>query len=112
MADYTQSIIDRWSTTGSGTNAGVSSTHGLVLAQAHTATSIQCSSDLAAVVTIESPAGVVLWRKRYAAAFTMSEVFPPGTINGAYASDILVKVSASTAACEANMQGFTVLAHN
>jgi len=110
MADYTQEIVKRWSNTGAGGAGGVTVTHSLVTQQAHTATTIQCSGDAAAVVTIESPAATKLWQKRYTAAFTMSEVFPPGTIVGPVSQDLLLKISASTAACEANIQGFSVLA--
>ena len=57
------------------------------------------------MVTIESPAGTVLYRKRFAAAFTLSEGF--GTPKkGATGQNILVKNSASTANCEANIDGY------
>lgn len=97
-----------WSATGTGTNAGVSVTHTLTTGAAQCCVSgIQCSGDAAAVVTIESPAGTVLWRKRFTAAFTHSEGF--GTpIKGAASQNVLVKVSASTSNSEANMQGYDV----
>jgi len=69
---------------------------------------IQTSSDAACIVTIESPASTVLWRKRYAAAHAVSETFPPGFINGATNAAILVKTSASTTNTEANIQAFLV----
>lgn len=73
-----------------------------------TCSGIQCSGDAACIVTIESPSATVLWRKRFAAAFTMSEAFPIGEIVGAADAAMLVKVSASTSNSEANIQGFEI----
>jgi hypothetical protein len=56
-------------------------------------------------VTIESPAGTVIYKKRFAAAFNMSEGFATPK-KGATGQNILVKISASTAACEANIDGY------
>jgi hypothetical protein len=56
-------------------------------------------------VTIESPASTILWRKRFAAAFTHSEGFATPIV-GADGQNILVKVSASTSNSEANIQGY------
>jgi hypothetical protein len=72
----------------------------------HCVTGIQCSGDAAALVTIESPASTVLYRKRFAAAFNMNERFDVPIV-GAAGSAILVKVSASSSNSEANFQGFT-----
>lgn len=94
---------------GVGTNAGVTVTAtgaaGFVMAP----TQISCSGDAAALVTVESPSGTVLYRKRFAAAFTLSESFHLGSLKGAVAQDILVKISASTSNCEANIEGFKTL---
>lgn len=68
-------------------------------------TNIQCSGDAAALVTVESPASTVLYRKRFAAAFNMSETFQPRVFGTTAA--LVVKVSASTSNSEANVQGFT-----
>ena len=111
MADYTQEIVRRWGETGADTGGGgVTVTHTAVASQAHTVTSIQASGDTSAIVTVESPAATVLWQKRYGGAFTMSEVFPPGTVVGPVSQDILIKVSAAPSNAEANFQGFSVLA--
>lgn len=98
----------QFNTSGVGTNAGVTVTVTATTGLATVVTGIQCSGDAAALVTIESPASTVLWRKRFAAAFTMSESFPPGTVKAAAGQSVLVKISASTAACEANMQGYVI----
>lgn len=98
----------RFSGTGVGTTAGVTVTEAAPTSGRHSVTGIQCSGDAAAVVTIESPASTILYRKRFAAAFNMSEQFPIGAMVGASAGAILVKISASTANCEANIQGVTV----
>lgn len=108
MSQFINRAKSRYQGTGAGTTAGVTVTQA---APAQTndfygVTGIQCSGDAAAVVTIESPAATILYRKRFAAAFTMSETFVPGSLNGAAGQAILVKVSASTANSEANIQGF------
>ena len=110
MGDYYFSKdISRWSVTNTGTNAGVSATRGATTGHVKNCTGIQCSSDVAAVVTVESPANTVLWQKRFTGAFTMSEGFPIGTLVGASGAAMLVKVSASSANCEANIQGISIL---
>ena len=100
----------RFSGTGVGTNAGVTVTEAAGTGSAkHSVTGIQCSGDLAALVTIESPANTVLYRKRMTGTgWVLSEQFPIGAIVGSAAGAILVKVSASTANSEANLQGVTV----
>ena len=97
-----------WSQTGTGTNGGATVVQPAAAAGLHYfVTGIQCSSDAAAVVTIESPAATVLWQKRYAAAFTMNEQFQPNQIVSATTALIQVKVSASSSHSEANIQGYT-----
>ncbi len=99
---------DPFSGTGVGTGSGVTVTQALVTGRQHTVTGIQCSGDAACLVTIESPSGTILYKKRFAGAFTMSERFVPGDILGASGAAILVKVSASTSNSEANIQGSTL----
>ena len=95
-----------WSATGAGTNAGVTVTHTLTTGAVRSVvTGIDSSGDPAADVTVESPASTVVYRKRFAAAFNMSEEFEGG-IPGASGQNVLVKISASTSNCEANIQGF------
>jgi hypothetical protein len=102
-------LSDRWQEDGVGTTAGVTVTRADPGDdKALVCTSIQCSGDAAALVTIESPAATILYRKRFAAAFTLSETFPPGVMQGPESEALLVKISASTANCEANFQGYTV----
>ena len=100
-------IEEYWQEDAVGTTTGVTATKAAPpeATDVHFATGIQCSGDAAALVTIESPAATILFRKRYAAAFTMSESFEPGVMSGAPGAAILVKVSASTANSEANIQG-------
>ena len=102
-------ISKRFSGTATGTNAGVTLTQAAGGAgKRHNCWGIECSGDAAAVVTVESPASTILFQKRFSAAFTMSESFPPGTIMGSDNGAMLVKISASTSACEANIQGVTI----
>lgn len=111
MADpILDKIVNRKSASAVGTNAGVSATIGTLGTSGLTIcpTGIQVSGDLAAVVTIESPAGTVIWRQRFAAAFTVNMAFYPGALQGAVEQACLVKVSASTSNCEANIQGLVV----
>lgn len=103
---YFDKIRQRFSGTNVGTSSGVTTTRTGTTGFRQTVTGVQCSGDAAAVVTIESPSGTKLFQKRFAAAFTMSETFPPGVIVGPADADILVKVSASTSNSEANLQGY------
>ena len=97
----------RWSSTAAGTNGGATVTYPAgASGSQHVLYGIQCSGDAAALVTIESPASTVLYRKRFAAAFNMFEVFYVG-LKGAVDQAVVVKVSASTSNSEANAQGIT-----
>lgn len=99
------SAFNEISGTGVGTNAGVTVTIAAVTGRFLAATGIQVSGDAAAIVTVESPSGTVIWRKRFAAAFNVSESFARAALKGATTGQaLLVKVSASTANCEANIQ--------
>lgn len=102
-------IADRWSEAGVGTNSGVTVTHAANQNMVHVVTGIQVSGDAAALVTIESPASTVLWKLRFTGAFDRAYPFPPGVLAGVFGGALLVKISASTSNCEANMQGFSVL---
>jgi hypothetical protein len=95
--------------TGVGTTAGVTVTQAAPtdVTDKYVLYGIQCSGDAAALVTVESPASTVLYRKRFAAAFNMSESFPAG-LYGAEGAAILTKISASTANCEASQQGVRI----
>lgn len=98
--------LGAWSAAAVGTISGATATHTInTSAKRCNVTGIQCSGDAAALVTIESPAGTILWRKRFAAAFNHSEGFGVPLV-GADANNVLVKISASTANCEANIQGY------
>ena len=96
-------------TAATATTGGVSATITAPTTPRHYSVSgIQTSSDAACLVTIESPASTVLWRKRYAAAHAASEEFELGTIVGAAGAAVLVKTSASTSNTEANIQALLV----
>ena len=98
----------RFQGSGVGTNAGVTVTQTAADAgKLYVVYGIQCSGDAAALVTVESPANTILYKKRFAAAFNMSEQFDAG-LYGALGSAILVKISASTANSEANFQGVRI----
>ena len=105
--NYDNLVTNKVSGTGVGTNAGVTVTLSAITGPKNMILSpvgIQVSGDAACVVTIESPAATVLYRKRFAAAFNLTERFSPGDIKGAAGGALLVKVSASTSNCEANIQ--------
>lgn len=70
-------------------------------------TDITASGDAAALVTVESPASTVLWRIRFAAAFTLNRTFDTPII-GADGQAILIKVSAGTTNTEATIAGYSV----
>lgn len=108
MAYADDKIQDGWTASGVGTNAGVTVTQAAVATGQFLITSIDCSGDAAALVTIESPASTVLWRKRFAGAFATTANFAPGSLRGAYGQAAVVKISASTSNCEANISGYTI----
>lgn len=89
-------------------SGGVSATKTGVAGETQMVTGIQCSSDAAALVTIQTPSGTTVWRKRFAAAFNMSENFQPGVITAATGDTVLVNVSASASNVEANINGYTI----
>lgn len=91
-----------------GTNAGAAATIAASATYKWLPVGIQASGDAAALVTIESPSGTVLWRKRFAAAFTFSDAFLEGTIVGANDAAVVFKISASTSNCEVNGQAFKI----
>ena len=104
-------IEERWSVTaadtdGGGVTASKSASGGS--GDRHYVEGIQCSGDAAAVVTIESPAATILYRKRFAAAFNMSENFADAPLIGAAGAAVQVVVSAGTTNSEANMQGYRI----
>lgn len=101
--DLENKVRGRSQGTGVGTNAGVTVTLTGAAGTQFSVRSIDCSGDAAAVVTIESPAGTVKWQKRFAAAFNTAKEFDLGSLLGADGSNILVKISASTSNCEANI---------
>jgi|SRR5688572_31742829 len=107
MDPFMNKVSARWQEDGVGTNAGVSVTKAAVESKMHTVTHISGSGDAAALVTIESPASTILYRKRFAAAFTFSETLPVGCFVSGENAAILVKISASTSNCEANIAGYT-----
>lgn len=90
--------------TGVGTNAGVTVTLTGLAGQVFSVRGIQVSGDAAAIVTVESPASTVLYRRRIAAAGSLAETWDIGQLKGASGADVLVKISASTANCEASIQ--------
>lgn len=94
---------------GVGTNSGVTVSVASLANATRVVTAISGSGDAAALVTIESPAATVIWRKRFTAAFTFSESFPPGAVSASPASAVQVKISASTSNCEANISGYDAI---
>ena len=104
---YYDKISDRWEEDAVGTSGGATATKAAVEGHELVAAHISGSGDAAALVTIESPASTILWRKRFAAAFTFSETLPVGCYRSAANTAILAKISASTSNCEINLAGFT-----
>jgi len=90
-----------------GTNAGVTVTQAAPSDpnDVYCVLGIQCSGDAACIVTIESPSGTIIYRKRFAAAFTLSERWAQEELMAAAGQAVLVKVSASTSNSEASIQG-------
>ncbi len=110
MSDsFLDKVQDRFVASAADTDGGgLTATKAAVTGATHAVSHISASGDAAALVTIESPASTVIWRKRFAAAFTMSDNFEPGQVMGAEGQAVLVKVSASTTNSEANIAGYTI----
>lgn len=109
MTAFDQKVLSATSGTGVGTNSGVTVTVSAPGAsRALHCTGIECSGDAAAVVTVESPSGTKLYQKRFAGAFTLTENWDPGEKVGATNGAMLVKISASTSNCEANISTVTL----
>ena len=106
---YFDKDLGRSQATGVGTNSGQTTTIAACNAgNRWNVTGIQVSGDAAALVTIESPASTILWSKRFAGSFAASEGFPLGQMKGGVAAAVLVKISASTSNCEANIQAIQI----
>jgi len=101
-------INDRWEEDGVGTTAGVTVTKSAVTGKELVGAYVSGSGDAAALVTVESPASTILWRKRFTGAFTFSETLPTGCYRSAAGGALLAKISASTANCELNLAGYTI----
>ena len=97
-----------WNATGAGTNAGVTVSQSPASGRAITVTYLSASGDTGALVTLETPAGTPIWRKRFGSAFSVSEVFPPGEYMAAKDAVVQIVISASTSNCEANIAGYEV----
>lgn len=93
---------------GVGTTAGNTVTMTGVANEKFVVTHASGSSDAAGIVTIESPSGTVLWRKRFAAAYTFSEDFQTDCVRGTSGGSVLLKLSASTTNCETNLAGYSI----
>lgn len=100
--------FQKFNVTAVGTNAGVTATHTAPTSAKAAVTHISGSGDAAAVVTLEFPTGSVVWRKRFAAAFTFSENFAYGEYEGTSAATASLKISASTSNSEANIAGLDI----
>lgn len=112
MDPFRSKAVNSWFASATGTTAATAT------AAATTATSgarrvvthISGSSDAAFLVTLAwtDEAGTSQsWKKRFSAAGTFSEVFPPGEIAAQYNSAVTLTISAGTSNCEANMGGYT-----
>jgi hypothetical protein len=102
-------VRKRWQEDAADTDGGgVTATHAAVADRRHVATHISGSGDAAALVTLESPASTILWRKRFAGAFTFSETLPLGSYVGDENAAMLLKISAATANSEANLAGYEI----
>src|SRR3954470_15917358 len=88
-------IYARWSATGTATSGGVTVSRSAVAGRRYGLTGFQASGDAAGLVTVEAPAGNILYRKRFTGVFTVSESFPLGTMEGGPGDLAQVKVSAS-----------------
>ncbi len=98
--------------TATGTNGGATATISGVANKSIVVEQISISSDLAALITIESPNDTILWQMRFAGSFAATITFPPGMLFGPAGQDANVTLSASTSHSEANIMGYLVDAGN
>lgn len=85
---------------------------------AYAPTIVTVSSDVGALVSIQSPSGTTIWWMRFAAAFTWSEPFEQAMLGdetaspaiiGARNAAMLLIIGASTAHCEATIEADAIL---
>lgn len=108
MLDYLNNLrVSDFQNSSAGTNAGVTLTQNALTGSSDTiyVSSISGSGDAAAIVTLTSNS-IVLWRQRFASAFTfsMNWTYPVKSTNPG--KSMILNISASTSNCEANMSGF------
>lgn len=101
-------IVSRWTETGTGTSSGVTVTHGADANLTHLPVAVYVSGDLAATVTIESPASTALLTLNFGSAFALPVPILLGCIQGAPGKLLQVKISASTSLCAATICGVSV----
>jgi len=106
MSNSQQAVGQLWQEDAVGTSAGVTATKTASSDNLkHYVTGVQCSGDGAATVIIKQGT-TVIYTKRFAAAFVMSEDFRVPLVSAVNAL-VSCAISASTTNSEANMQGYT-----
>jgi molybdopterin-binding protein len=103
-----------WHETAAGTGSGATATKSgqslgkNSIGRTHVVTNISGHVDADQPITIESPAGTILWEK-ITDVSVEGFSFDSGKINifGAAGADIIAKIANSTANCQINFSGYT-----
>ena len=95
-----------FSATAAGTSAGASATQAAITGAKFIATSISGHTDTDSVITVESPAGTILWQSAIdvsleGVGFHFSGIYVPGVQDAA----IVGKIASSTTDCQVNISG-------
>jgi len=99
-----------WNETAAGTNDGATATKAAVVEKQFFITSISGHIDEDVVVTIESPAGTVLWETKIDFSVEGTQIKSPAGLNvqGVPDAAILGKIANSAADCQININGYSI----
>jgi len=102
-------IGEPWDETAAGTGAGATATHAAVAGSTHVITSVSGHTDADATLQIKDDTAVV-WEGKIDISIEGTQLFPvPPKISATAGNAVSAVISASTADCQVNVSGYTLL---